>query len=87
MGRVKDGLSTAAAVAAAGVGYAVGVIFLLLIFGGTTYKTDCVTQDGRHVYGWEFSGSLPYLWDKREGCDDHTATRVLLGELGLMSKL
>jgi hypothetical protein len=42
---------------------------------------------GQHAEGWALGGSIPYIWSAGPDCEEHTLTRVLLGEAGVMEEL
>jgi hypothetical protein len=87
MSRVREIALDAPSVIAAGLGYALGAVLLILMFAGGVYRTECTLPNGVHTEGWELGDSLPYLWSPGEGCEAHTLTRIALGELGIMSKV
>jgi hypothetical protein len=67
------------------VGFAIGVVFVLLLIGGSVYKTECIRPEGLHTHGWELAESWPYLTGAHPGCVNHTLTRYVLGKVGVMS--
>lgn len=67
------------------VSFAIGVAIVLLLIGGSVYKTDCYLANGVHTHGWELGETLPYLTGTHSGCENHSLTRYLLGKTGVMS--
>lgn len=86
MARFGSIAATVGSGALAVVGTLVGLLFVALMIGGNTYRTECVLPDGRLLKGWDFPVYLPYLYDAGEGCEETTLTRYLLGEVGVMSE-
>ncbi len=70
-----------------GAGYVGAAVFILLMFAGGIYRTECTLDNGRHLSGWGLQGDIPYLWDPGEGCEAHTLTRYLSGKVGLQEEL
>jgi hypothetical protein len=73
------------AVTGAAVGYALGVLFIVAMIGGSVYRTECFRPNGVHTHGWELGETFPYLTGAHQGCENHTLTRYLLGKTGVMS--
>ena len=87
MSSILSFASTAVVAAVSAVGYVIGALFIAAMLGGGVYKTECTLPDGRHAEGWALGDSIPYLWDAGDGCEEHTLTRVLLSEAGVMEPL
>jgi hypothetical protein len=87
MERLRTVAADSLAIAGVAIGYALGVVFLLLMLAGGVYRTECTFADGRHSVGWDLGDSVPYLWSPPEGCEAHTLTRYLLGEAGVMERV
>lgn len=67
------------------VGYVIGVVFVVLIIGGSVYRTECVLPNGELSHGWELGETIPYLTGAHPNCEDHSLTRYVLGKTGAMS--
>lgn len=67
-------------------GVAGGLLLFTLVNGGLTYRQSCARSDGTVATDWTYRwfAPIPYLLSpSREGCETHTATRVLLSKIGL----
>jgi hypothetical protein len=73
------------AVTGAAVGYALGVLFIVAMIGGSVYRTECFRPNGVHTQGWELGDTFPYLTAAHQDCANHTLTRYVLGKIGVMS--
>jgi hypothetical protein len=63
-----------------------GVAFLLVEFGGISYRKDCITSQGELKKAWTFTwfAPLPFVFrPSQQGCKVHTGARVALDALGL----
>jgi hypothetical protein len=62
------------------------LVLFVLVNGGLTYRQSCANADGTVSTSWTYRwfAPIPYLLSpSREGCETHTATRVLLAKIGL----
>jgi hypothetical protein len=73
------------AVTGAAVGYALGLLFVLLLIGGSVYSTECLRPEGVHTHGWQLGETVPYLTHADPYCENHSLTRYVLGKVGAMS--
>ena len=63
-------------------------LFVLVMFSGGVYRTECTFDNGRHTTSWGLEGDIPYLWSPDDShCRAHTLTRFVLGKVGVMGDL
>jgi hypothetical protein len=67
------------------VGFAIGVVFVLLLLGGSVYRTECSRPEGVYTHGWQLGETFPYLTHAEPNCENHSLTRYVLGKVGAMS--
>jgi hypothetical protein len=73
------------AITGAAVGYALGLVMVLLLIGGSVYRTECFRIEGAHTHGWQLGENLPYLTGAEPRCVNHSLTRYVLGKVGATS--
>ncbi|MFZ0090489.1 MAG: hypothetical protein WAL63_13330 [Solirubrobacteraceae bacterium] len=63
-------------------------LFVVLMFAGGVYRTECTFGNGQHTTSWGLEGVVPYLWSPDDShCQTHTLTRYVLGKIGVMGDL
>ena len=78
-------MSAVLGIGAAAVGLALGALLVLLLIGGSVYRTECLLPGGNISHGWELGENIPYLTGAHPGCVNHSLTRYVLGKTGVMS--